>query len=87
MKKKFYIFFFIGLFLLIFCWYYLTAFACVYPNTQIHLIKDTLISFGISMSYPFVINLIPGLFRIPALRSEKKDKEKLYKASKIIALL
>ena len=87
MKKKFYIFFFIGLFLLIFCWYYLTAFACVYPNTQIHLIKDTLISFGISMSYPFLINLIPGLFRIPALRSEKKDKEKLYKASKIIALL
>ena len=87
MKIKFYLFFFIGLFLLIFCWYYLTAFACVYPNTQMHLIKDTLISFGISMSYPFLINLIPGLFRIPALRSEKKDKEKLYKASKIIALL
>ena len=87
MKIKFYLFFFIGLFLLIFCWYYLTAFACVYPNTQIHLIKDSLISFGISMTYPFLINLIPGLFRIPALRSEKKDKEKLYKASKIIALL
>ena len=87
MKIKFYLFFFIGLFLLIFCWYYLTAFACVYPNTQIHLLKDTLISFGISMSYPFLINLIPGLFRIPALRAEKRDKEKMYKASKIIALL
>ena len=87
MKTKFYIFFFIGLFILLFCWYYLTAFSCVYPNTQLHLLKDTLISFGISLSYPFVINLIPGLFRIPALRSEKKDKEKLYKVSKIIALL
>jgi hypothetical protein len=87
MKIKFYLFFFIGLFLLIFCWYYLTAFACVYPNTQMHLIKDTLISFGISMSYPFLINLIPGLFRIPALRAEKRDKEKMYKASKIIAYL
>ena len=87
MKTKFYLFFFVGLFILIFCWYYLTAFACVYPNTQMHLIKDTLISFGISMSYPFLINLVPGLFRIPALRAEKKDKETMYKASKIIALL
>jgi hypothetical protein len=87
LKIKIYLFFFIGLFLLIFCWYYLTAFACVYPNTQMHLIKDTLISFGVSMTYPFLINLIPGLFRIPALKSEKKDKEKMYKASKIIALL
>ena len=85
LKIKFYFFFFIGLFLIIFCWYYLTAFGAVYPNTQLHLIKDTLISFGISMIYPFIINIIPGFFRIPALKAEHKDKKCLYIISKIIA--
>jgi hypothetical protein len=86
MKIKLYVFLFIGLSLLIFCWYYLTAFACVYPNTQLHLIKDTLISFAVSMLYPFLINLIPGLFRLPSLKAKKKDKECMYNTSKIIAL-
>ena len=86
MKIKLHVFLFIGLSLLIFCWYYLTAFACVYPNTQLHLIKDTLISFAISMLYPFLINLIPGLFRLPSLKARKKDKECMYNTSKIIAL-
>ena len=85
LKIKFYFFFFIGLFLIIFCWYYVTAFGSVYPNTQLHLIKDTLISFGISMIYPFIINIIPGFFRIPALKAENKDKKCLYIISKIIA--
>ena len=80
-------FFLIGLSILLFFWYYLSAFAAVYPNTQIHLIKDTLLSFGISMSYPFVINLIPGLFRIYALKSEQKDRECLFKTGQIISLL
>ena len=85
LKIKLYIFFFIGLQLLLFCWYYITAFCAVYPNTQIHLLKDTLISFGISMVYPFIINLIPGLFRIPSLKAVKKDKKCLYNTSKIIS--
>ena len=51
------------------------------------LIKDTLISFGLSMLYPFGLNLIPGMFRIPALRAVKKDKKTLYKFSRIVALI
>ena len=82
---KLYIFFFIGIFLLIFCWYYITAFGAVYQNTQLHLIKDTLISFGISMLYPFIINLFPGIFRMQALKAKNKDKKCLYDVSKIIA--
>ena len=70
LKIKLYMFFFIGILLFIFCWYYLTAFCAVYINTQLHLLKDTLLSFGISMIYPFVINLLPGFFRIPALHSK-----------------
>ena len=55
-----------------FFWYFISAFCSVYKNTQIILIKDTLISFTISMIYPFGLNLLPGMFRIPSLRDEKK---------------
>ena len=84
---KFIIFFIISLLLMLFFWYFISCFCAVYNNTQIILFKDTLISFGISMLYPFGINLIPGMFRIPALRAQKKDKECLYKISTYIALI
>ena len=87
LKIKLYAFFAIGFCLIIFCWYYITAFGAVYPNTQMHLIKDTVISFGISMIYPFIINLIPILLRIPALNSKNKDRECMYKISQIIEYL
>ena len=73
--------------LLIFFWYYLSCFCAVYKNTQLHLMKDTLISYGLSMMYPFAIYLVPGIFRIPALRTHKKDKEILYKFSKLLQLI
>ena len=41
-------------------------------------------SFGISLIYPIIINLIPGIFRIPALRSKKGDKSCMYKFSQVI---
>ena len=72
---------------MVFFWYFISCFCAVYKNTQIILIKDTLISFAISMLYPFGLNLFPGCFRIPALRSPKKDKKCLYKASGLIALI
>ena len=77
--------FFIACFcLLLFFWYYISCFCAVYINTQTHLIKDTIISFGLSMIFPFGIYLLPGLFRIPALRDPKK--EFMYNFSKIIQL-
>ena len=78
---NFFIFSFI--FLLIF-WYYLSCFCAVYKNTQYHLIKDTLISYGTSMITPIGIYLIPGIFRIPAL---KKRKSYLYTFSKLFQIL
>ena len=86
-KKKF-IFFFVLIFpLILFFWYYISCFCAVYKNTQIHLIKDTVISFGLSLTYTFGFYLIPGIFRIPALRSSKKNRECLYKFSKIIQII
>ena len=70
---KFLLYFIISFILLLFFGYYLSIFCSVYRNTQIHLIKDTLISFLLSFVYPFGIYLIPGIFRILAL-SKLKNK-------------
>ena len=47
--KKFICFFLVVFIFLIFFWYYLSCFCAVYKNTQIHLIKDSIISFTVSL--------------------------------------
>ena len=84
---KFILFLVLSTLLMISFWYFISCFCAVYTNTQATLIKDTLISFGISMLYPFVLNLLPGLFRIPALRAPNKDQKCKYKASGYMALV
>jgi hypothetical protein len=86
-KIQFAIFFVLSFLLLLFFWYFIACFCGIYINTQMILINDTLISYGLSMVYPFGLNLLPGLFRIPALRSKKKDKECMYKISIYISLI
>ena len=85
LKIKFILFIIIGFILLLFFWYFISCFCCVFPNTQTSLIKDTLISYTLSMLYPFGLNLMPGLFRIPALR--KKDRNIIYTISRILAFI
>ena len=85
LKIKFVLFFTVNIILLILFWFYLACFCAVYKNTQLHLIKDTLISFGTSMIYPFGIYLIPGIFRIIALK--RTNKECIYNFSKILEML
>ena len=87
LKLKITIFFILSFLLILFFWYFITCFCAVYKNTQIILINDTLVSFSLSMIYPFGIYLIPGMFRIPSLRSKSKNKECIYKASVIISLI
>ena len=82
---KFIIFFVLSILLSICFWYYISCFCAVFSNTQIILIKDTIISFVLSMLYPFGLNLIPGLLRIPALKS--KDRKCLYFISLLIAFI
>ena len=87
LKIKFTLFYIISFVFLLLFWYYITCFCVVYKNTQIHLIKDTIISFGLSLLYPFGINLIPGFFRIPALKDTQRNKKCLYGISKIIQII
>ena len=84
LKIKFFFFFIISFIILSFFWYYITCFCGIYVNTQIHLIKDSLISLLTSVLYPFIIYIIPGIFRISSLRVEKPTREYLYKFSSLL---
>ena len=85
LRLKFILFYIISGIFLLFFWFYLSCFCAVYRNTQNHLIKDTLLSFTLSLLYPFVLNLLPIVIRIPAIKS--RDKELVYKISKIIQII
>ena len=87
LKTKFISFFIIIFFFLLVFWYYISCFCAVYKNTQIYLLKDTMISFGLSLLYPFGLNFIPGIIRIPSLQAAKRNKECMYKLSQIIQLI
>ena len=83
-KIKFILFFISSFIFLIFFGYYITCFCGVYINTQIHLIKDSIMSLIISLLIPFILYLLPGIFRIPALKVIKPNRIILYKISQFI---
>ena len=78
-------YFILSILFLFFFWYYLSSFCALYKNSQVHLIKNTFISFAIGLIFPFFINLLPGIFRIFSLQST--NRECLYKTSQILQLL
>ena len=87
LRIKFVVYFSLGFIFLLFFGYYLSMFGAIYVNTQIHLIKDILISFGLSLFYPFIIYLLPGLFRMPSLSYNKNNRNYLYTISKVLQML
>ena len=86
-KMKIILYFIFSTILLLCFWYYISMFCAIYANTQLHLIKDTLISYGLSMIYPFGIYLLPGIFRIPSLSNSKNKKKYLYQISQILQMI
>ena len=86
-KIKFSVFFILNFILLILFWYYLTCFNAIYNNTQIYLIENTFISFGIALFYPFIINIIPMIMRNCSINSSNKNQRYLYKISQILQLI
>ena len=83
---KYILYFIISFTFLLFFWYYIAMFGAIYRNTQLHLLKDTVISFGLSFLYPFIIYLFPGIFRISSLKNSLKKRELLYNFSKVLQL-
>jgi hypothetical protein len=86
-KIKYVIFFLFGLILLVIFWILLSSFGAVFQNSQIILIINTLISFGIAFIYPFFINVIPCLFRICSLSSKGKNLGCIYAFSKFLQII
>ena len=84
---RIFVFYILSFIFMLFFWLLISCFCAVYINTQLILIYDTLFSFLVSMIYPFGLNLIPGIFRIPSLRNPKRNKECLYKVSTILAFI
>ena len=80
---KFIIFFSLSFPILLFFWYFLSAFCAVYRNTQIPLVKNSCISYLWSSSYVFGIALLPGIFRYASLCGQH-NKESLYKLSQLL---
>ena len=87
LKIKFVLFFIFSFFFLTLFFYYIVCFCGIYTNTQLHLIKDTIISFSLSFISPIGISLIPGIFRLSALKAKKKDKKCMYKFSTFLQMI
>ena len=86
-KIKISIYYMFTFLLLLMFWYYISCFCMVYRNTQILLTKNTINSFCTGLLYPFGLSLLPGLFRLPALKSKKKNKQCLYKISTLLQII
>ena len=84
LDKKFILYFIFSSIILILFWYYLSLFCSIYENTQIFLIKDTLISFGLSLLYPLGLYLLPAILRISALSNKNNERICLYNFSKFL---
>ena len=84
-KIKFAIFFVINFLFLGFSFYFLTSFNAVYKSSQTLLLETTIISFAFTLCLPFVINIIPAMFRSCSLQSQSSGIT--YKLSQIFQYL
>ena len=83
-KIKLIIFFIFSFICYIFYWFTITSFCAVYGNTQTTFIKDSLLSFLLSILNPLVIYLIPAALRTILLKNENRNLKCIYKLSDII---
>ena len=83
LKIKFSSFFILSFTLLFLFSFYIICFCVIYIHTQYHLIKDTIASFATSLITPFIMLLMPGIFRISALQQGNKNYQ--YKFSQFLS--
>ena len=87
MRIKLIFYFIVTFFFMCFFWYFIAAFCAVYKNTQLFLIKDSMVSLLMSLIYPFGLYLFPAALRIISLKDKKKRLSLLYKISDIIPFI
>ena len=87
LRCKYIFFFLLGSIFLLACWILVSSFGVVYQNTELILLKNTLISFLISFIYPFFMNIFPSMLRICSLSTKKHNLGCIYNLSKILQYL
>ena len=70
---KCYLFFFVNIIILSLIWIYIASFFMIFRNTQMYVIKNTLISFGLSMVVPFILYIIPAFIRIISVKGDNSQ--------------
>ena len=65
-----YLYFLISEITLILFWTYVACFFLIFPNSKTFVLKNTLISIGISSVAPFILYIIPSFIRSLSLKSE-----------------
>lgn len=83
------LFFALSLIFLFIVWIYIASFCYVFKRTQKFLITISSISFGFFLAIPFVLNLIPPIFRRLALQKYDESTKRfyLYKFSQILQIV
>lgn len=83
------LFFALSLIFLFIVWIYIASFCYVFKRTQKFLITTSSISFGFFLAIPFVLNLIPPIFRRLALQKYDESTKRfyLYKFSQILQIV
>ena len=87
LKIKLNIFWPLSSLFMLFFWYYIACFCAVFHNTQGILIKNIILSFILSLIYPFGLPLLPIPLRLISLHNKQKKRNWLYKLSNYIALI
>ena len=83
--KIFFFYIFTG-FMFFFYWYIITCFCSVYENTQTAFLKDSFLSFGLGLLYPFPLYLLPSALRLLSIKCCKGKTSFIYKLSCIIPI-
>ena len=78
------IYFILSFILLLFYWYFVSCFCNVFRNTQIHILKDTIISYLLSLLYQVGLALIPSILRYIALSAKNGNRIYIYKLSTLL---
>jgi hypothetical protein len=76
LKIKFIIFFGVMLIFILLFWYFLSSFCAVFKNSQMPLIINIFIGYGISLLLPFLIVLITGSLRFCGLKKAQIEDVK-----------
>ena len=87
-RIKLFIFYIATFLILLFYWYFVSAFCAVYPNTQKLYLVYCLISFALYSIIPFIIYAVTTLFRVIAMKDNKRKKSNcIYLAGQSFPLL